>query len=124
MTSLDGGPATTEIVAVPDFPSDVAVTVTDPGTFAVANPFPSIVSTATSEVLHDTGLVRVVPSLSLMVAVSCLVVTTGIGERFPAIVTVSTRGCIITEKVPTCETEAETFFALTSTVLPAITRHA
>ena len=96
-TIFDGGPGTTSTVAVPDFPSDVAVIVTVPGVFALATPVAaSIDKTAGLELLHETGRVSVVPSLSFSVAASCLVVTTAIGERSPPTVTVSTFGSIIT----------------------------
>ncbi len=113
------------IVACPDFPSDVAVTVTDPGVCAVASPVVGLIDRiAAFELLHETAHVSVVPSLSLTVAVSCLVVTTGIGDRSPATVTVSTFGSIITEYVPTCVTAPDTVFSVRLTVLPVTTRHA
>src|SRR5215217_6346237 len=100
--SFDGGPATTESVADADFPSDVAVIWTDPGTFAVARPVAALIERiAGSELLHETGRVRVVPSLSFSVAVNCRVAITGIAERSPPIVTVSTLGSIITAYVAT-----------------------
>ena len=123
--SFAGAPGTTLSVAVPDFPSDVAVTVTLPGIFALASPVDaSIDITAGSELDHVTGRVIVAPSMSLSVAESCRVVTTGTGVRSPPIVTLSTRGGFMIANTPARVTEAVTVLSEVFAALPATTVHA
>src|SRR5690606_15493825 len=67
-----GGGSFTVTAAVPDTPSDVAVTVTLPFFSAIALPCASMLSTAASLDFHTTVLpVSVVPSEAFKVAVNC-----------------------------------------------------
>src|SRR5688572_298189 len=121
--NLAGGPGTTVRLAVPLLPSDVAVIVTVPSFFELATPAASIETIVGSELLHVTGRVRVVPSMSLIVVVNCRVLTTGKGVRSPPMATVSTLGCIITAYTAKRLTFPVTVFAVRFTVLPGTTRH-
>ena len=73
-TTFATGTSVTVTVALPDFPSLVAVILAVPGARAVTNPVADTVATRASDVVHTTDRsVNTPPMESLVVAVACVV---------------------------------------------------
>jgi hypothetical protein len=110
------GNGVTEIVAVPDFPSLVAVIVADPVATAVTSPFASTVAAAV--LLEDHVIVRPVRALlleSVVVAVNCCVVPVTMLAAEGFTVTVATAGGAAATRVPPSQSSTVTVLPYTPT---------